>query len=147
MASRTFEDYSLRLTQEVQWGEMDSFNHVNNSVYFRYFENARIAYFEQTGINRFMKEHIVGPILGSTECKFLAPLTYPDTIDICTRVMAVKEKRFTMEYLVYSRQLNREAAVGSGEIVYFDYSTNKTTPIPESILDNIKMAESKRVEF
>ena len=136
--------YSLQLTQKVQWGEMDSFNHVNNSVYFRYFENARIAYFDETGINQHMQECKVGPILGSTECKFLAPLTYPDTVDIFTRVIAIKEKRFTMEYMVFSHQLNREVAVGKGEIVYFDYAANRTSEIPENILSQIQLVESKR---
>ncbi|TQV77099.1 acyl-CoA thioesterase [Aliikangiella marina] len=145
MNATQHSEYSLTLTQAIQWGEMDSFNHVNNTVYFKYFENARIAYFDKTGINQLMQLKKVGPILGSTECKFLAPLTYPDTIDICTRITAIKSKRFTMQYMVYSQQLEKAVAIGSGEIIYFDYLNSQTAEIPQEILENINHIESKRL--
>jgi len=135
--------FSLTLSQAVQWGEMDAFQHVNNSVYFQYFENARIHYFEETGINAYMASHQVGPILGSTECKFLAPLTWPDTVTVATRVTAIKEKRFSMQYTVFSDKLSREVATGSGEIIFFDYRKQQTCLIPSSIVDKIEQFESK----
>src|SRR5687767_1167703 len=47
----------------VQWGDMDAFGHVNNTVYFRWFESARIAYFEKIGLNERMRRDRKGPIL------------------------------------------------------------------------------------
>jgi acyl-CoA thioester hydrolase len=143
MQKTILDGYSLIQSQAIQWGEMDSFQHVNNSVYFRYFENARIAYFDLAGINEYMAKNQVGPILGSTECKFLVPLTYPDKITIATRISAIREKRFTMNYLVYSESHTREAAVGSGEIIFFDYQNKVTCPIPERILENINQVEQR----
>ena len=40
-------DYPIVITQEVIWADMDAYRHVNNAVYFRYFESARMAYFEK----------------------------------------------------------------------------------------------------
>ena len=41
------QKYPVVLTQDLVWSDMDAFKHVNNAVYFRFFENARIAYFEK----------------------------------------------------------------------------------------------------
>ena len=45
------QEYPVVLSQDIIWGDMDAFGHVNNTVYFRYFEDARIAYFDQIGVH------------------------------------------------------------------------------------------------
>jgi len=129
--------FPVSLTQSVIWGDMDAFQHINNTVYFRYFENVRIEYFERTGINKLMDKTKVGPILGSTECKYLAPITFPDAIIIATNVIELREKHFTMVYKIYSEKLSKIVAEGKGEIIYFDYAKNKTCAIPDEIINNI----------
>ena len=63
----------------VAWGEMDSYRHVNNVVYFRYFENARLEYFRRLDWFEYERQTGVGPILAATQARFRKPLTYPDT--------------------------------------------------------------------
>ena len=70
----------------VQWGEMDAFNHVNNVVYIRWCETARIELFRKIwgdrGIN--MKEILegsgVGPILANFNVNYKIPISYPDNV-------------------------------------------------------------------
>ena len=81
--------YPVVITQELLWRDMDAYQHINNAVYFRYFEDARIAYFGKAGIEEHMKATGVGPILASTRCDFRAPLTFPDSIQIATVVSEV----------------------------------------------------------
>lgn len=138
-------EYSLNIKQAIQWGDMDALGHVNNCNYFRYFENSRINYFEQTKINAYMSKNNIGPILGTTECKYLAPLVWLDNIQIATRVSAIREKRFTMDYLIVSEKLKRKVAVGSGEIIYYNFTINQTEKIPAKIIENIKAFESQTV--
>jgi len=130
--------FCITTNQSIIWGDMDAFQHINNTVYFRYFENVRIVYFEATGINQLMASEGVGPILGATECKYLAPLTFPDKITLGTNVVKLRDRRFTMQYEVFSHKLEKVVAIGSGEIVYFDYNTNRTCKIPGGIVDKIK---------
>ncbi len=122
----------------VVWGEMDAFEHVNNVVYFRYFESARIAYFDRVGVNAYMKAHQIGPILASTQCRFKAPLTYPDTVTVGTRVESLGEDRFLMRYYVKSHASGRIAAEGDGLIVYFDYAQQRKHEIPAPIVEAIR---------
>ena len=74
------QGYSVVVRQAVVWGEMDSYQHVNNVVYFRYFENARLEYFRRLGWFEYETETGVGPILAATQARFRKPLAYPDNI-------------------------------------------------------------------
>ena len=130
-------------TMPVKWGEMDAFQHVNNTVYFRYFEDVRLDFFRQVGIDAYMKAHSIGPILASTQCRFKVPLSYPDTVHIGTYVTDIQKDRFTMKYLVYSENAKRIAAQGEGLIVSYDYKENKKADIPQIWLDNLKELEAK----
>jgi len=136
-------DYPVVLTQDVIWRDLDSFQHVNNAVYFRYFEDARMAYFEQTGILAHKNKTNVGPILASTKCDFRAPLSYPDRIQIATTVESVQGKRFTMQYFVFSEQTGGLAAEGEGLIVFFDYATGTTCQVPDTIVAAIDQIEGR----
>lgn len=129
--------FCVTRSQNIIWGDMDAFQHINNTVYFRYFENVRIAYFDKVGINKLMQLSKLGPILGETQCKYLAPLTFPDRIICGTNVTHIREKRFTMIYEIFSEKLSQVVAKGSGEIVYFDYNHSETCLIPEDIVNKI----------
>jgi len=134
--------YPVVLRQDLVWGDMDAFQHINNTVYFRYFENARIAYFKKIGVIEYMQAHRIGPILASTRCDFKAPLTYPGSIQIAASIKDIRAKRFTMAYVVYSENLASIAASGEGLIVYYNYKKFKSCPIPEKIVNEIKRIET-----
>ncbi len=129
--------YSVTIETPVAWGEMDAFQHVNNIVYFRYFESARIAYLEKIGYLEFMEKTDRGPILASTKSKFKIPLAYPDTVTICGKVSGIESDRFVMDYCVVSHKHQKIAAEGEGLIVSFDYKAAKKVPIPEQIRQRI----------
>jgi acyl-CoA thioester hydrolase len=127
----------------VQWGEMDAYGHVNNAVYFRYFESARIAYFQRCGLLESYKSRSVGAILHSTQCRFRVALQYPDTALIGARVTEVQDDRFTMAYRVVSRAHNVVAAEGQGIIVAFDYTTRQKTRLPDDVREGIGRMEGR----
>src|SRR5690348_14424540 len=105
----------------VAWGDMDAYRHVNNVVYFRYFENARLEYFRRLGWFELERETGVGPILAATQARFRKPLTYPDTVLIGARVVSVGADRFTLEHLVVSERLGAVAAEGQGVVVAYHH--------------------------
>jgi len=135
------ESCPVRLEIPVAWGEMDAYQHVNNIVYFRYFENARIAYFLEVGYPERLEKTGVGPILASTHCRFKAPLTYPDTVTAATRVSEIGTDRFTMDYFIVSRKTGRVAAEGQGVIISYDYRNARKAPLPTEIVERIRRLE------
>lgn len=128
----------------VQWGEMDAYGHVNNAVLFRYFESARMAYFERCGFLETYQRDGVGAILHSTSCRFRRPLFSPDTALVGTRVTETGEDRFTMAYRVVSRAQNETAAEGSAVIVSYDYRGNRKTALPAAVRQGIALLEQHR---
>ena len=126
----------------VRWGDMDAFQHVNNTVYFRYFEIARIAYFERLAAGDFLGGTEVGPILADTSCRFRYPLTYPDTALTATRVINVGVNRIVMEHVIASRAAGRIAAQGTGTIVTFDYRAGQKVEVPAGILEAMRALEA-----
>jgi acyl-CoA thioester hydrolase len=134
--------FPVIIVQAVVWGEMDSYRHVNNVAYFRYFENARLEYFRRLGWFEFERDTGVGPILAATQGRFRKPLTYPDTISVGARISAVGEDRLTMEYLVVSYALGAVAAEGLGTIVTFHYAQGKKVPVPAELRLRIAALEA-----
>ena len=133
--------WPVALDVPLAWGEMDAFGHVNNTVYFRWFESARMSYFERLAWPAVQSDTGIGPILHSTQARFRAPLVWPDTVTVATRVSAVESDRFTMLYEVRSRNLGRIAAEGSGLIVAFDYRSLAKAALPEVVRERLARLE------
>lgn len=135
------ERFPAIVTLPVQWGDMDAYGHVNNTVFFRYFETARIEYLRLCGfLETYDRDH-VGAILQSTSCRFRRALRYPDTIQVGGRTVHVEDDRFTMEYKVVSLTHDEAVAEGQGVIVAFDYLRREKTKLPHRVREAIRRLE------
>jgi acyl-CoA thioester hydrolase len=121
----------------VHWGEMDAYGHVNNTVFFRYFETARIAFLDRCGLLASYEQDGIGAILHSTDCRFRLPLFYPDQVLVAARTVDVSEDRFTMGYRIVSQAQNAVAADGTGIIVAYDYRAGCKVPLPPAVRDGV----------
>ena len=61
------EDYTFSIEMTVEWGDMDALQHVNNVEYFKYFQKARIAYFEKNNSDNLFTESRISTILGRSQ--------------------------------------------------------------------------------
>ena len=134
--------YPVVIRIPIQWGEMDAYGHVNNTVFFRYFESARIRYLERCRFVESYDRDKVGAILHSTSCRFRSPLFYPDTAVVGTRATQVGADRFTMGYEMASESQNAVVAEGTGIVVSYDYVAGKVVPIPEQVREAIAKLEA-----
>ena len=126
---------------DVAWGEMDAYAHVNNVVYFRYFENARIPYLDRIGWMRSMQETGLGPIIASTSARYRRPVSYPDRIFVGARISEVRNDRVTFLYRLVSARWNAIATDGEALVVSYDYRNGRTCPIPDAIRQAIEELE------
>jgi acyl-CoA thioester hydrolase len=114
----------------VLFGDMDAFGHVNNTVYLRWFETARVQYLIRIGLWPKLPPEKVGPILAAISCDYKRPLTYPDAIYAGARVTSIGNSSFRMAHRVVSKSLNIVVAQGDSTIVTIDYHRNKAVPVP-----------------
>ncbi len=124
-------NYPVSISKQVRWGEMDALGHVNNTVYFRYFEDVRIVYFEKLGYKNVTAAEKVGPILARIDCNFRRPLVYPDTITVGAWVSKIGNTSMQLDYEVYSHTQEAVVAEGSSIVVMLDYSKGEKIAISE----------------
>ena len=126
---------------DVAWGEMDSFEHVNNVVYFRYFENARVDYLTRVGWFELMKTDGLGPIVSATNARFRKPVSYPDRLLVGARVVTIETDRVTFEHRIVSRAWDDLACEGQAVVVCYDYRQKRKAPIPRELRERIDRLE------
>ena len=136
-------NFPVLITWPVQWGDQDAFGHVNNTVYFRWFESGRIAYFERLGLRHTLSDAGPGPILAAINCNFRRPIGFPDTVHIGTRITKVGNSSLTMVQTVFSERLQTIAAEGDSIIVLFDYHAQKPMRVPDDLRSKIATLEGR----
>ncbi|WP_338848049.1 thioesterase family protein [Massilia sp. W12] len=122
-------------TIEIRWGDMDAMGHVNNTVYFRYMEHARVEWLQQ--IEAAPNPEGEGPVIINAQCNFLRQLTYPGKIEVRTLVGPPGSSSFEARYEI--RLLDAQGmpgmlhAEGSSKIVWVNFTKGKSCPLPERI--------------
>lgn len=130
---------------------MDAFGHVNNVMYIRYFESARISsmlqLFEKAPkqYEDFMcapQRGTIGPILKSISCKYLYPVVYPDTLQIGTKYVNLEKDRMNVNSRAVS--ISKEIVVAEFEsvIVAYDYGKGKKALVPEYLVSLVQQSTS-----
>jgi acyl-CoA thioester hydrolase len=117
-------------TIPIRWGDMDAQGHVNNTVYFRYMEQARIEWLlrvaEQIGADRGP-----GSVIVNASCTFIEPLEYPGTVEVRMFIGSLGSSSFDTQYELWVGA--RKHAEGAAKIVWIDRATQRSTPLPEVV--------------
>ncbi|MFC4159823.1 acyl-CoA thioesterase [Chitinimonas lacunae] len=117
----------------LRWGDMDALGHLNNTLYFRFFEQARVEWLEHHGW-RVSPDAGQGPVLASTACQFRQPLHYPATVRVETWVERLGNSSFTLGHrLCPADQPEQIAAEGEAVLVWVDYASGASQPLPERL--------------
>ena len=137
------KDYTNVEEMPVRWGDMDARGHVNNTLYFRYFESSRIALFRDLNLYEEPTQVKIGPILSFQSCNYKAPLTYPDTIYVGAKIENIEGSKVIIQHSIASKKLNRIVAEGEAHLVWYDYEKQKRVIISEDINQKF-MKKTKR---
>lgn len=124
--------------QTVAWGDMDAFGHVNNVLYYRYFESARIEYL--TKVDAF--SHGLVSVISSNSCRYYRPVYYPDTLKIGARVVEVRNSGFRMVYVIHSNQQAQLVATGEAIVVMVDAKNFEKVAMPLELKQRIATLEA-----
>jgi len=121
----------------IRWGDMDAMGHVNNTVYFRYIESARIAWLEQSGALPDPAASGEGPVVVNAYCSFLKQLSYPGEIEVSTFVGAPGRSSIEVTHEIRLVGADGQAgalhAEGGAKVVWIDFKAEKSRPLPERL--------------
>ena len=116
----------------IRWGDMDAMGHVNNTVYFRYMEQARIEWLyacaQRLGVPPYERE---GPVIVNASCTFHAPLTYPGEVEVRMFVGHPGKSSVESHYEIWMN--DRKYADGAAKLVWIDLESAKSAPLPEAL--------------
>ena len=138
---KALEDFPVTIELAVNWVEMDALGHVNNAIYFRYFEASRLRYLEAAGFEQLASQGIAA-VLSRVSCHFIVPVRYPDRLTVGTRASEVGRDAIVMEHFVASRDKGL-AAFGEAELVIFDFKLNKKIAVPDFLKKAIAKVEKQ----
>lgn len=125
----------------VRWGDMDIMGHVNNAKYFTYCESARMSYFAAIRLLDHRETERQGPALAAANLNFRRQVHYPAVIEVVTRVTDIGRSSFKMEYELFLEGTDDRVADGTGVVVWVDYATGRSSPMPESLKRSIREYE------
>ncbi|MEH6463792.1 MAG: thioesterase family protein [Shewanella psychromarinicola] len=133
--------HSISTDIQVAWGDMDALQHVNNSVYFKYFETARLDFFNQINLLGDLKSTGVGPVLSETNARFKRPVTFPDSIVVGVKISDIHKERFVMHYTVFSKAQQAVTTIGWAKVVMFNFKTGQKAKLTPELLQALKQHE------
>jgi len=122
--------HSMRIP--VRWGDMDAYNHVNNTIYFRYCEQARVEWCEKAGfVVRTNQE--TGPVIINATCTFLLPINYPATVLVDMYAGEPGRSSLMSWYEIRLEGDDRLYAEGSAKLVWMDHRSGASVPLPAQL--------------
>lgn len=125
-------DYKHFHTITTRWRDNDVYGHINNVTYYSYFDTAVNHYL----INKAGLDIHIAPIVGfvvNSQCNYLAPIAFPDTIEIGLRVNKIGNSSVTYSLAVFKKGETQASAYGSFVHVFVNRNEQRSVSIPEPI--------------
>ncbi|MGE7092930.1 acyl-CoA thioesterase [Lysinibacillus sp. NPDC048646] len=127
------KDFLFFIEVRVRFSETDMYGHMNNTVSFTYFEQARIDYFKHLGVlmPSAIDENVKGiPIVADLQCDYVKQVFFDDVIRVFTKVAKVGNSSMDIHYLA-KNQKDEVCFTGRGTVVQMDPRTGRSVPISE----------------
>jgi acyl-CoA thioester hydrolase len=135
--TETRADYRYFLSIPTRWIDNDMLGHVNNVVFYRYFEAIVVKFtIEEVGID-WKSGRVVGFTVES-QCRYWRPLSYPETVEAALRVAHLGRTSCRYEIALFGENNPAPAATGYFVHVFVDRGTEKPEPIPAAMRANLE---------
>jgi acyl-CoA thioester hydrolase len=133
--------FPVRVKRAVLWGEMDALGHVNNTVYLRWFEEARVQYSLH---EKVASEAMLSVILAHQRIDYLAPVVYPDTVETRVSITRIGTSSMTMSFEIWSEVQVRMVAKGEGVMVAIEPGEGRARKLSEDAKQKVEAFEEER---
>ncbi|MBK9595058.1 MAG: acyl-CoA thioesterase [Rhodocyclales bacterium] len=116
----------------IRWGDMDAMNHVNNTVYFRYMEQARIEWLESLGYGTGQHTD-EGPVIVNAGCTYLVPLVYPGNVEVRMFIGHPGRSSLPTHYELRLQGNEKLYATGDAKMVWINPASGRSIPLPDNM--------------
>ena len=120
------------MTMPLRWGDMDAMGHINNTLYFRYMEVARLEWMFSSGVPA--NPQGVGPVIANAFCNFIRQFEFPGEVLVRTYVGAVGRSSFdTYHEMSRTDDPDTVCANGGATVVWVDFPAQRSAPLPDHL--------------
>lgn len=135
------DQFRHRTPIQIRFNDLDSYRHVNNNVYFSFYDLGKESYFSDVLHHDFSVQRVV-PLIANITADFIEPIRYGDEIVIETRVSHLGTKSFTLQQRAVNEQNGRVVCSAQTIMVCIDVKTQQSCEIPEEYRASITAYES-----
>ena len=125
-------DYPVFRSITTRWMDNDAYGHVNNVVYYSWFDTAVNAYLIEQGVLDIHQGTVIGLVI-ETQCNYFSPLAFPQTVEAGIRVSKLGGSSVRYEVGLFAAGEALTAARGHFVHVYVDKQTRRPQPLPLSL--------------
>jgi acyl-CoA thioester hydrolase len=132
--------YRAFRTITTRWMDNDAYGHVNNVVYYSWFDTVVNAHLVERGVLDIEHGGTIGLVV-ETQCNYFAPLAFPQTVEAGLRVARIGASSVRYEVGLFARGEPLTAAKGHFIHVYVDRATRRPAPLPallRSVLEELQ---------
>ncbi|HST61386.1 MAG TPA: thioesterase family protein [Longimicrobium sp.] len=122
-------EFAHFLALPTRWMDNDAYGHVNNVVYYSFFDTAVNRFLIDRGVLRIDARPVIGLVV-ETGCRYHRPLAFPDTVEVGVRVAHLGTSSVRYELGIFRHGDDTAAAEGHFVHVYVDRDTRTPTPLP-----------------
>jgi acyl-CoA thioester hydrolase len=144
----SIEDFPIVVAFPIQWGDQDALAHVNNVIYFRWWETGRVTYAKAVGMfggdDADFDRPRVGSVLAGMQCNFRKQLMWPDSVQVGSRVKRVGNSSLQIEHHLFSKNVDGLVSDAVSTMVAFDFDQQKTIRVSDEIKAEIRKLEGDR---
>ncbi|KXV02998.1 thioesterase [Caballeronia megalochromosomata] len=133
----TRADYAHFLAISTRWSDNDVYGHINNVVYYSYFDTVVNEYLLRAGVLDFNEGETIGLVV-ETRCNFFAPVVFPEAVEAGLRVEKLGNTSVRYEVAIFTQGSDVAAAQGHFVHVYVDRVTRRPVPLPAPLVDALK---------
>ncbi len=116
----------------TRWGDNDVYGHVNNVVYYAFFDTAVNGILVEAGVLDIANGPVIGLVV-ETGCRYFAPVAFPDALVAGVRVAHLGRSSVRYEIAIFAADADEAAAQGYFVHVYVDRHTRRPVPLPEAL--------------
>lgn len=128
---------------QIRFNDVDMFGHVNNALYFQYFDLGKLRYF-QTAIGPDFAKRGFSAVIVNINCDFFSPTGVDEEIAVLTAVVHLGDKSLTLEQRVVNILTGDVKSICRTVMAGFDPVTLKSAPLPDSIRNALEAFESQK---
>jgi acyl-CoA thioester hydrolase len=126
------QDFKKMMTITTRWSDNDVYHHVNNVVYFSYFDTAVNQNLVEHGLLDLQNSSVVGLVVNN-QCQFFASIAFPDLVHVGLSVEKIGNSSVTYRIGIFKNDEPELAALGTYTHVYVDRLSQRPVPIPQAI--------------